>query len=62
MGDGNQFMGVIKLPKCAIIELELSIDKKLMNMWSKVLIQAELVEQINKQYYIAATNVMTLAA
>ena len=26
-GDGNQFMGVVELPKGAIVELEFSIDK-----------------------------------
>ena len=27
-GDGNQFMGVVELPKGAIVELKFSIDKK----------------------------------
>ena len=26
-GDGNQFMGVVELPKGMIVELEFSIDK-----------------------------------
>ena len=50
-GEGNQFMGVIKLPEGAIVEVELSIDKKSTNMQSKVLMEAELVEQINKYVY-----------
>ena len=56
-GNGNQFMG---LPEGAIVELELSIDKKPTNMQSKVLVEAKLVKQINK--YIAAMDVVTLAA
>ena len=50
-GDGNQFMGVVELPEGAIVELELSINKKPTNMRSKVLMEAELVEQINKYLY-----------
>ena len=49
--DGNQFMGVVALPKGAIIELELRIDKKQTNMQTKVPIEAELVEQVNKYLY-----------
>ena len=41
------------MPKGAIVELALRIEKKLMNMQSKVLIEAELVEQINKCLYIS---------
>ena len=26
-GDGNQFIGVVELPKGAIVEIEFSIDK-----------------------------------
>ena len=44
-------MGVIELPKGAIVELEFSIDRKPMNMQSKVLIKAELVEQIDNYLY-----------
>ena len=40
-GDGNQFMGVVELPEGAIIELELSINKKPMYMRSKVLLEVE---------------------
>ena len=40
-------MGLIKLPKGMIVEMKLGIDKK---MQSKVLIEAELVEQIDKSY------------
>ena len=58
MGDGNQFMGMVELPKGAIVELELSIgikcDRKCYQRPSKS----------NKMtnIYIAATNVMTLVA
>ena len=31
-GDGNQFLGVVELPEGAIVELELGIAKKPMNM------------------------------
>ena len=51
MGDGNQFVGMVELPEGAIVELELSIDKKPTNMLSKVLVEAKLVEQINKYVY-----------
>ena len=44
-------MGVVELPEGAIIELELSINKKPMNMRSKVLMEAKLVELINKYLY-----------
>ena len=43
-GDGNQFMGMVELPEGAIVELELSINKKPTNMQSKVLMEAKLVE------------------
>ena len=43
-GSGNQFMGVVEL-------LELSINKKPMSMRLKVLIEAKLVEQIDKYLY-----------
>ena len=46
--NGNQFMGMVELPKDAIVELELSIDKNPTNMQTKELIEAELVEQIDK--------------
>ena len=41
-GDGNLFMGVVELPKGAIIVLELSIDNIPTNMQTKVLIEAKL--------------------
>lgn len=44
-------MGVVKMLEGAIIELELSINKKPTNMRSKMLKEAELVEQINKYLY-----------
>ena len=50
-------INVVKLPKGAILELELSIDKNPTNMRTKVLIEVELVKQID---YIAATNKVTL--
>ena len=50
-GDGNQFMSVVELPKGTIIELELRIDKKPTNMRTKVLIEAELFEQVDKYLY-----------
>ena len=49
--DGNQFTGMVELPKGMIIELELRIDKKPTNMQTKVLIEAELVEQVDKYLY-----------
>ena len=48
MGNGNQFLGVVKLPEGAIIELELGINKKPTKMQAKMLIEAELFEQIDK--------------
>ena len=48
-GDGNQFLGVVELPEGAIEELELGIDRKLMNMRSKMLTEAELY--IDKYLY-----------
>ena len=50
-GDGNQFMGMVELPENVIVQLELSIDKKPMNMQSEVLVEAELVKKINKYLY-----------
>ena len=50
-GDGNQFLGVVELPEGAIVELELSIDRNPTNMRSKMLIEAELAEQIDKYSY-----------
>ena len=50
-GNGNQFLGVVKLPEGAIVELELGIDKKPTKMRAKMLIEAELVELINKYLY-----------
>ena len=44
-------MGVVELPEGVIVELELSIDKKPTNMRSKALMEAELVEQIDKYVY-----------
>ena len=44
-------MGVVELLEGAIVELELSINKKPMNMRSKMLKEAELVEQITKYLY-----------
>ena len=44
-GEGNQFMGMVKLPEGAIVELKLRIDR---NMRSKVLLEAELVQKTNK--------------
>ena len=53
-------MGVVELLEGAIVELELSINKKPMNMRSKMLKEAELVKQITKiNIYIAATDVVT---
>ena len=46
MGDGNRFMGMVELPKGDTVELEFNIDKKPMNMRSKVLIEVELVEHL----------------
>ena len=51
MGEGNQFMGVVKLPEGAIVQLKLSIDRKPTNMQSKVLLEAEQVQQIHKYIY-----------
>ena len=44
-------MGVVELLEGAIVELELSINKRPTNMRSKMLEEAELVEQINKYLY-----------
>ena len=41
-------MGVVKLPEGAIVELKLSIDRKPTNVQSKVLLEAEQVQQIHK--------------
>ena len=49
-------MGMTDLPKGVIIELELRIDKKPTNMQMEVMIEAKLVEQVDKYLYIAATN------
>ena len=49
--DGNQILGVVELPEDAIVELEFSMDKKPTYMWSKMLVEAKLVEQINKYLY-----------
>ena len=51
VGDSNQFLGVVELPEGAIVELELGIDRKPANMRSTMLIEAELVEQIDKYLY-----------
>ena len=53
---------MVESPKGAIVELELRINKKPMNMQMKVLIEAELVEQVDKYPYIAATNEVSLTA
>ena len=47
----NLYMGVVELREGAIVELELSINKKSTNMRSKMLKEAELVKQINKYLY-----------
>ena len=47
-GEGDQFMGVVELPEGVIVELKLTIDRKPTNMQSKVLLEAELVQKINK--------------
>ena len=41
-------MGVVELPEGAIVELKLGIDRKPKNMRSKVLLEAELVQKIDK--------------
>ena len=47
-GKGDQFMGMVELPGGAIVELKLRIDRKPTNMRSKVLLEAELVQKIDK--------------
>ena len=49
-GEGNLFMGVVELPEGAIIELKLRIDRKPTNMRWKVLLEAELVQKIDKKF------------
>ena len=44
-------MGMVDLPKGAIVMLKLSINKKPMNMHSKLLTEAKLVKQIDKYLY-----------
>ena len=46
--EGNQFMGVVELPEGAIVELKLRINRKPTNMRSKVLLEAELAQKIDK--------------
>ena len=48
MGEDNQFMGVVELTEGVSAELKLEIDRKQMNMRSKVLLEAELVQKINR--------------
>ena len=56
-GDGNQFMGVVELPKGAIVELSLALTKSPMNMRSKqALLEVELVEKINKCFCFTTTR------
>ena len=57
----NQFLDVVDLPKDVIMKLKLSIEIKPMNMRSKLLTEAKLVEQINK-FFIAGMKVVTLAS
>ena len=47
-GEGNQFMGVVELSEGEIVELKLRIDRKPTNMRSKVLLEAKLVQKIDK--------------
>ena len=47
-GKGDQFMGVVELPEGVIVELKLTIDRKPTNTQSKVLLEAELVQKIDK--------------
>ena len=46
--EGNQFMGVVELPEGAIVKLKLKIDRRPTNMRSKVLLEAELAQKIDK--------------
>ena len=46
--EGNQFMGVVELPEGAIVKLKLKIDRKPTNMRSKVFLEAELAQKIDK--------------
>lgn len=49
---GNQFtcMGMVKLTKCEIIDSKLSVDRKPTNMESKMLLEAELYEKLDKYF------------
>ena len=49
--EGNQFIGVVELPKGAIVKLKLKIDRKPTNMRSKVFLEAELTQRIDKYLY-----------
>ena len=51
MGEDNQSMGMVELPEGAIVELKLSIGRKPVNMRLKVLLEAELVQEIKKYLY-----------
>ena len=47
-GEDNQLVGLVELPEGAIVELKFRIDRKPTNMQSKVLLEAKLVQKINK--------------
>ena len=44
-------MGVVELPKGAIIKLKLKIDRKPTNTQSKVFLEAELAQKIDKHLH-----------